>query len=227
MITLGKGFGEAHSHGILHGDAHEGNLKIDAVQGVITVFDMGRARFLYGPAESAECATDLLPLMQGFTGWDWYNFKRGYLSSWANGDRVFDLIESGDRTGWMQAQRRKDHRLALALLDEAQDLVDSDAVAERAQFADRRAWSYQNLAGYELALRAQTEAITLAEENRLPGLSWYILNSVLLYHNTGHADLALSTLTDFLARTDHADNGQAVEVGRQLMESIRAEDERN
>lgn len=224
MIALGKGIGDAHSHGVLHGDLHEGNVAIDAIAGRVTAFDLSRARFLYGPAESAECATDLLPLMRGFTSWDWYNFKRGYLNSWPDGDRVFDLIQSGDRTGWMQAKRRQDYQLTLALIDEAQQLVDVDAVAELAPLADGRAWCYYNLGENELAVRAQTEAITLAERNRLPDLGLYILKLALLYRDTGHAELAASTLADFLARTDHAaDNEQAVEMGKQIMESIRAE----
>jgi hypothetical protein len=73
-------------------------------------------------------------------------------------------------------------------------------------------------------VRAQTEAIALAERNRLPDLGLYILKLALLYRDTGRAELAASTLADFLARTDHAaDNEQAVEMGKQIMESIRAE----
>jgi len=137
---------------------------------------------------------------------------------------VFDLIEHGDRTGWMQASRRQNYQLTLDLLDEAQQLMDVDAVVDLAYLTDMRAWCHLNLAQHELALRAETDAIALAEENRLPEVSRYILNSVLIHREMGHADLAVSILKDFLARTDHAaDNEQIVEKGRQLMDMLRTE----
>jgi len=145
VIQLAKTLGDYHSKGILKGDAHEDNFLIDE-SGHISWIDNAEWRYLYGPAESAECATDLLPLMRGrFTPKDWYHFKVGYLMSWPDGIRVFDLIEDGDRTGWTQAQRQGNHQLALDLLDESQHLVDEDNAAALAMLADRRAWSYQVL----------------------------------------------------------------------------------
>jgi len=224
MIALGKALGEAHSKGVLHGDTHQGNFVVDA--GVhVTWFDLEHTRFLYGPAESAQCATDLLPLMTGLTAWDWYNVKRGYLASWPDGDRVFDLIETRDRTGWMQAHRRRDYRRTLHLLDQAQRLADVDDVTELARLEDRRSWCYLNLGEHDLALRAQTEAIRLAEDHGLPGLSWYILNLALLYRNTGRDQLARATLDAFLARTDRvAEDVQAREHGRKVLDQILSED---
>jgi hypothetical protein len=228
VIQLAKTLGDYHSIGILKGDAHEGNFVIDE-SGHLFWIDNAAARYLYGPAESAECATDLLPLMRGrFTPEDWYNFKVGYLLSWPDGIRVFDLIEDGDRTGWKQAQRQGNHQLALDLLDESQHLVGEDDAAALAMIADRRAWSYQVLGEYESALHAQTEAIELAEENHLGFLSFYILNLALLYRNTGHADLAMSTLKQFLARTDHVPkNEQAIMIGQELMAAISADSQPN
>jgi len=185
-------------------------------------FDPAHTRFLYGPPEPAECATDLIPLMTGLTPRNWYNFKRNYQLHRPDGERVFDLIERGDKTGYRQAIRRGDFKLALTLLDEAQRLADVDALAELARLADRRTFCYRNLGEYKLALRSQTETIALAEEGRLPDLGWYILNLIILYRDAGHIDLAESTLKKFITRTDHAaDNEKAFNVGRKLMEVIR------
>jgi tetratricopeptide (TPR) repeat protein len=223
VIALGKSLGQLHIKGVIHGDTHERNFLFDDETMTVGVVDFGRSQLLYGPGEPAECATDLIPLMMGFTRRDWYNFKRGYLLSWPDGDRVFDLIEDGDRTGWMQALRRADFQLALTRLDEAQQLVDTDAMAELARLGDRRTWCYRKLGKYDLALSSQTKAITQAEEARTPDVSWYILNLVVLYYDAGHLHLALSALKKFLARTDYAaDNEQAVSQGRKLMQVISA-----
>jgi tetratricopeptide (TPR) repeat protein len=225
MIAIGSALGEAHSRGVLHGDTNKGNFVVDEARMSVTWLDLAGSRTLYGPAPTAECATDLLPLMHDCDGRDWYNVRRGYLRSWPDGDRVFDLIESRDWSGWMQAFRRKDYRLALDRLAEALRLVEQDDAAQVAHLADRRAWCHQLLGEHDAAVRAHHEAITLADEHQLPGFGWYYLNLALLYRNTGQLDLARSVLMDFLAHGHHPGGEQPAEYARTLLAKLRGEDQ--
>lgn len=222
MVAIGKSLGQAHSLGALHGDFHEGNVKVEA--GVyVTWLDVNRARFLYGPAEAAQCATDLLPLMMSLTPWDWYNVKRGYLVAWPDGQRVFDLIERGDRTGWVHAQRTGDIENALLLLEKAQRLDDGGDVAQQAMYEDRRSWFYFNLGETDRALAAQIEAVRLSEDYAIPSLGWCIVNLAVLYQKTGRHDLARVTLETFLARTDRrARQAQGRDHAQQVLDGLRA-----
>lgn len=223
IVSLGETVGEMHSKGILHGDAHEGNFSPN-IGGKAGVFDRVTTRVLYCPAEPVQCATDLIPLMTGFSAWDWYNFKRGYLLAWPEGQRVFDLIELRDRTGWMYARRHGDYQAALRLLDEAVRLVEEDDVSELARLIGKRAECLSNLGQHAQALQAQAEAIRLVEESHVPGLGWEILNLALLHRHAGDDATAVAVLERFLARSgDPVGADQAIAEARELLRLIHEE----
>lgn len=119
VFDIGKAMGDAHQRAFwLWDDAHEGNMGWQAGQG-ITVFDVHQSRFLYAPPTPAQAATTLIPLMSSFSPEDWALFCAGYVETRGDaGQRVIDLIEVRDLTGWMVADRRGDAATAAELLAE-------------------------------------------------------------------------------------------------------------
>jgi hypothetical protein len=100
------------------GEAHDGNMAWQAGHGV-TVFDLQPSRWLYAPPTPAQAATTLIPLMSSFSPQDWAHFRAGYVATRGDaGQRVIDLIEARDLTGWMIASRRGDAATAAGLLTE-------------------------------------------------------------------------------------------------------------
>lgn len=115
---IGVALATGHQNGAMVGDAHEGNFMLDATTGRTVIVDHA-GWFVFGPATSAQCATDLAPLLPGFSPEDWSAFRFGYLTTWPHGRRVVDLIEFGDTTGWLSALHARDFPRAVAALDRA------------------------------------------------------------------------------------------------------------
>ena len=117
VLAIGQVMGSSHGKLFwLWDDAHEGNMGWTPSQGLV-IFDFTPGRFLYSTPTPAQCATTFVPLMMSFSPVDWPAFRKGYIDHrGADGERVMDLIELGDLTGWMQAFRRDDWAEAAQLM---------------------------------------------------------------------------------------------------------------
>lgn len=115
-IQIGQRMGEMHSMNVLHGDAHWGNWLFDD-SGTALIYD-ARPVFLHCRPTPEQCATDIRPLLRGLHPAHWLGFRLGYRAAWPEQERVIDLIQLGDLTGWAGAFRSREHSRAVELIDD-------------------------------------------------------------------------------------------------------------
>jgi hypothetical protein len=114
---------EMHEFCLLPGDAHIGNfpvvVKPEATFGMeFIVSDMEHWTNLYRTPSPVQAATTMVPLMSAFSADQWSGFRKGYIAKREGtaGQRVIDLIEKGDLTGWIEARDAKRTQEAALLL---------------------------------------------------------------------------------------------------------------
>ncbi|WP_410597912.1 hypothetical protein [Amycolatopsis sp. lyj-23] len=139
VYGIGVILATGHQNGCMAGDAHEGNF-MPGPEGRTVMIDH-EVWFRFGPGTSAQCATDLAPLLPTFSSADWSAFRLGYLTTWPDGGRVIDLIEFGDTTGWLNALHAKDFARAVVALDRALDLCPTTDESARMVLLANRAYA--------------------------------------------------------------------------------------
>ncbi|GIH21696.1 hypothetical protein Aph01nite_00060 [Acrocarpospora phusangensis] len=164
--------------------------------------DFATIRYLYLPPSPAQCATDMIPLMSGFTASKWYNFRRGYLAAWPDGVGVFDLVENGDLVGWRQAWRQQDYPACLSLIDRALDdanLIDLD----RVPLLDKRAQCLLHLDRPAEAVEVFEHAISLLAGHDLLSHELALTFNLAVVHSaSGHTARSAELVDGILAYAD-------------------------
>ena len=124
---IGERMGELHEMWMLDTDANETNFLWREEDLATTRVDFGESYFVYRAPAPVQCAITFLPLFRSLSPTDYLWFKQGYVE-WrgAQGQRVFDVIEHSDTTGWAEALRNKDYTVAAtrvrAQLDQDADM---------------------------------------------------------------------------------------------------------
>ena len=87
-------------------DAHRDQFGIAPETGEVVVFDTDDTNSLwplYRPPSVGQCATMFVPLLSAMDSLEYRYFKSGYIMKRVEiGKRVFNYIEFGDRTGWLE-----------------------------------------------------------------------------------------------------------------------------
>lgn len=114
FFAIGQIIGELHAQSAVWPDAHLDQFGYNPDVERFTlgwfVYDLDHVGALYRPPPAAQSANDLLPILTELRPYQYPWFRRGYVEGRGPaGGRVFDLIESGDLTGWREALRDEDH----------------------------------------------------------------------------------------------------------------------
>lgn len=162
MFQLGEVMAGMHRKMVLHGDAHLGNWLM--VRGQVVVGDNDLV-FLHCVPTPAQCATDIAPLLPELSASSWMNFRTGYLHTWQEpeGQRVIDLIQLGDRTGWAVPFRAGEFARAVALLD--RQLAEVDTPVERVLALLHRVLALSRCGRHAEALQDCLDAASLARQH--------------------------------------------------------------
>jgi hypothetical protein len=211
IFEIGRILGRMHSLNFLHGDAHLGNWGID-MQGQVLVNDV-QGPALYCPPTPAQCATDILPLLNDISYDGWQAFKLAYLNFWRGGRRVIDLIEVGDTVGWGEALMMSDYPLAVQRLDLQIGQPDEGNEPKlRIMWLANRAQALSMIAEYNKALKDCSAAIDLSrvEDRGLAPALMYLQAHIHVKANDPEA--AVKVLISTLRCDDITDRSRGLVV---------------
>jgi hypothetical protein len=111
-MRMGKAIGEFHEIPLIWSDLHPDQIGFNKDGAILYDID-DDSWAIYCKPSPAQCATMLVPLLQSFDGVDFEGFMQSYIAQRGDpGEHVLNLIEHGDRTGWMLPFNRGDYELA-------------------------------------------------------------------------------------------------------------------
>jgi hypothetical protein len=183
LFAIGHTLGRLHGDGVVWEDAHADQFIYSPdypgnFHGWVVIDLDEHIGTLYRPPPPALSASDLLPILRELRPSQYPWFRHGYLEGRGpDGGRVFDLIESGDLTGWRAALRderpdRARERLAAQIAADYDLSVDARLNAlNQAGMAFSRAGLHADAAtAYEAALTRRSD--TTSDDYRVTRFNW-------------------------------------------------------
>ena len=175
MQGLAKQLAKMHSLGWLHGDLHPGNFGL-VNNGKVYIWDLSTTVQLLRSLNTAECATDIAPLLHYISVSSWNAFKVSYMYEFGEmGAFTINYIEHGDEQRELIYFRRGEYTRLLNLYKEK--LLECEQGGQR----DLN-YIYSNMAICYSRLGKHDEAIELLEKTK-DGIDSKNTIKVLEYHH--------------------------------------------
>ncbi|MDI6097227.1 hypothetical protein QLQ12_01210 [Actinoplanes sp. NEAU-A12] len=194
---LGELLAHCHRKHVLHGDTRRSSFGFTADSGAVIIKQ--KARMLCSPPTPGQCASDLAPLLESFSGGAWRAFRLGYAHDWPDASQVLDYVELGDTTGWVGAMGRRRYADAADRLDRALGARTPDDPPGHLTLLVNRAYSYSRLGRHD---QACTDADTMlpAAATLIPELLPVVqLHAGFAYLRGGRYEAAARMLVTLIA----------------------------
>jgi hypothetical protein len=168
--AIGKIIGGLHREGTIWEDAHVDQFAYNSEHFKHNngwfVYDLyEHVGTLYRPPTPAESASNLLPILSEVRPAHYPWLRMGYVNArGTDGNKVFDLIESGDLTGWRQAMREEDYDRARELV--AAHIAADDELSSHARFnaLNQAAMAFSRAGRHADAARVYEEVLGRCDE---------------------------------------------------------------